>query len=193
MAVDKINWDRIQLVPRNPEKIMIAPQNQKKILAAQGYLEIGMLEDSLRELETLPDNEQMINESLSVYLEIYREAGDWDRMENIALLLCESDKKNVQSWLDCAFARYHLDSVESARATLLAATKRFPNEALVLFQLACCECQLGDIAEAKKHLNQSKELCPICRVLALTDEGDLDLIWQNYSTPILQMSSLCNS
>ena len=172
---------------------MIAPQNQKKILAAQGYLEIGMLEDSLRELETLPDNEQMINESLSVYLEIYREAGDWDRMENIALLLCESDKKNVQSWLDCAFARYHLDSVESARATLLAATKRFPNEALVLFQLACCECQLGDIAEAKKHLNQSKELCPICRVLALTDEGDLDLIWQNYSTPILQMSSLCNS
>jgi len=169
------------------------PQNQMKIRAAQGYLEIGLLEDALRELESLPENEQMSNESLSVYVEIFRETGEWERMEKTAQLLCETDKQNVKSWLDCAFARYHLDSVEGARATLLAATERFPNEALVHFQLACCECQLGNIADAMKHLNQSKELCPLCRVLALTDEGDLDLIWQNYSTPILKMSSLCHS
>ena len=190
-------WDSTPFVPRNREKpnqkAMIDPQNQMKIRAAQGYLEIGMVEDALMELEALPESEQMSNECLSVYVEIFRETGEWERMEKTAQLLCETDKQNVKSWLDCAFARYHLDSVESARATLLAATKRFPNEALLLFQLACCECQLGDIAEAKKHLNQSKELCPICRVLALTDEGDLDLIWQNYSTPILKMSSLCNS
>ena len=189
--------DSTPFVPRNRvkpnQKAMIDPQNQMKIRAAQGYLEIGMVEDALMELESLPESEQMSNESLSVYVEIFRETGEWERMEKTAQLLCETDKQNVKSWLDCAFARYHLDSVESARATLLAATKRFPNEALLLYQLACCECQLGDIAEAKKHLNQSKELCPICRVLALTDEGDLDLIWQNYSTPILKMSSLCNS
>lgn len=169
------------------------PQNQMKIRAAQGYLEIGMVEDALRELESLPENEQMSNESLSVYVEIYRETREWARMENIAQLLCQTDKQNVKRWLDCAFARYHSESLESARATLLVATRRFPNEALVHFQLACCECQLGNIAEAKKHLNQSKKLCPICRVLALTDEGDLDLIWQNYSAPILQMSSLSGS
>ena len=197
MSADKLSRDCILFVPLNREKpkenSMNDPQNKMKILAAQGYLEIGMVEDSLRELEALPESEQRSNECLSVYVEIFRERGEWERMEKTAKLLCETDKQNVKSWLDCAFARYHLDSVESARATLLAATKRFPNEALVLFQLACCECQLGDIAEAKKHLNQSKELCPICRVLALTDEGDLDLIWQNYSTPILKMSSLCNS
>lgn len=172
---------------------MIDSQNQKIILAAQGYLEIGMVEDALKELETLPDKEKMSNECLAVYVEIFRETGEWDRMEKIAQLLCQTDKKNVKRWLDCAFARYHLDSVESARATLLAATKRFPNEALVHFQLACCECQLGNIAEAKKHLNESKKLCPICRVLALTDEGDLDLIWQNYNTPFLQMAPLSHS
>ena len=172
---------------------MIDPQNKMKILAAQGYLEIGMVEDALREMEALPENEKTSNECLSVYLEIFRETGEWDRMEKTAQRLCQTDKQNVKRWLDCAFARYHLDSVESARETLLAATERFPDEALVHFQLACCECQLGNIAEAKKHLNQSKKLCPVCRVLALTDEGDLDPIWQNYSTPFLQMIPLSNS
>jgi hypothetical protein len=78
------------------------PQNQMKIRAAQGYLEIGMVEDALRELESLPENEQMSNESLSVYVEIFRETGESERMEKTAQLLCQTDKQNVKRWLDCA-------------------------------------------------------------------------------------------
>jgi hypothetical protein len=35
-------------------------------------------------------------------------------------------------------------------------------------------------------LMESKKRCRICRVLALTDEGDLEPIWTDYSAPQFQ-------
>jgi hypothetical protein len=88
----------------------------------------------------------------------------------------------VDRWIDLALS---LRSVASARELLLEAADRFPDTALVHFHLARFECSLGNLALAKEHLGRSKKLCPVCRVLALTDEADLLPIWTDHSTPQL--------
>ena len=122
-------------------------------------------------------------EGLSVFLEIYRTAEKWDLMEAVAASLWRTEKQNVDRWLDLAFAKRHACSVESAREILVEAVEHFPREAMVHFQLACCESQMGNLSSAKEHLGESKRLCATCRVLALTDEGDLNPFWLDYATP----------
>jgi tetratricopeptide (TPR) repeat protein len=165
------------------ETAMIDQHTHKVLLAAEGYLELGLLGDALREVQSLSEQEQMSVEGLSALLEIYRAAEDWSLMEAVAASLWRTDKQKVEHWLDLAFAKRHASSVESARELLAEAAKRFPSEAMVHFQLACCECQLGNLASAKEHLGESKRLCATCRVLALTDEGDLNPFWLDYVTP----------
>ena len=162
---------------------MINQHTQKGLLAAEGYLELGMIGDALREVQSLPESDQMSVEGLSALLEIYRAAEEWGLMQAIASSLWRTDKQNVERWLDLAFAMRHATSVESARELLLEAAKHFPGEAMVYFQLACCECQMGNLSSAKEHLSESKRLCVACRVLALTDEGDLNPFWLDYATP----------
>ena len=51
-----------------------------------------------------------------------------------------------------------------------------PNVAIFHYNLACYECQLGDLEKAKESLNQAFKLEPQFRVAALDDE-DLRPLW----------------
>lgn len=161
---------------------MIDAPSQMNFLAAEGYLELGMLEDAMQEYECLSTRTKQSVEGLALLLEIHRATGNADELESVAEQLCIIDPDNVDRWIDLALL---LRSVASAKELLLEAALRFPDTALVHFHLARFECNLGNLALAKEHLGRSKKLCPICRVLALTDESDLLPIWNDHSTPQL--------
>lgn len=162
---------------------MCQEQIKMRLEAAEGYIELGMLDDAIRELDALPREERMGPGGLAVLLELYRTAGEWSLMEAVALLLLDSDSENVDRWIDVAIAKRFDGRVEKARDFLLRTAEFFPRTAMVHFHLACCECQLGNIASAKEHLAISKDLCLVCRVLALTDEHDLRPLWSEYNAP----------
>ena len=161
---------------------MIDSSSQMNFLAAEGYLELGMLEDAMQEYERLSPQTKQSVEGLALLMEIHRAAGNAAELESVAEQLCIIDPDNVDRWIDLALS---LRSVASARELLLEAADRFPDTALVHFHLARLECSLGNLALAKEHLGRSKKLCPVCRVLALTDEADLLPIWTDHSTPQL--------
>ena len=161
---------------------MIDSPSQMTFLAAEGYLELGMLEDAMQEYERLSARTKQSVEGLALLMELHRAAGNADELEFVAEQLCIVDPDNVDRWIDLALS---LRSVASARELLLEAADRFPDTALVHFHLARFECSLGNLALAKEHLGRSKKLCPVCRVLALTDEADLLPIWTDQSTPQL--------
>ncbi|MFZ4587482.1 MAG: tetratricopeptide repeat protein [Terrimicrobiaceae bacterium] len=162
---------------------MCDEQIKMRLESAEGYIELGMLNDAVRELESIPKDQRMGPNGLSVLLELYRASEDWALMEAVALLLLESDSENVDRWIDVAIAKRLGGRVEKARDFLLQTAEFFPRTAMVHFHLACCECQLGNIASAKEHLAISKDLCLVCRVLALTDEHDLRPLWSEYNAP----------
>jgi len=162
---------------------MIDDDSKKILLAAEGYLELGMVPDALREFEGLPARAKTSLEGLAMLMEIHRAEEEWEAMESVASRLWEAEPENVGRWIDWAIALRQSDSVASARALLLEAVERFPDEALVHFHLACCECQLGNLPQARRHLMESKKRCRVCRVLMLTDDGELEPFWVDFSAP----------
>jgi tetratricopeptide (TPR) repeat protein len=161
---------------------MIDSPTQMTFLAAEGYLELGMLDDAIQEYEGLSAETKQSVEGLTLLIEIHRVAGNAAELEIVAGQLCIIDPDNVDRWIDLALS---LRSIESARDLLLEAADRFPDTALVHFHLARFECSLGNLDRAKAHLGRSKKLCPVCRVLALTDESDFLPIWADHSMPQL--------
>lgn len=162
---------------------MLDSSSHMILLAAEGYLELGMLDDAKREFGSLPAEDKLGIEALTVLMEIHRMEGNLAAMEEVAERLCVIDSDNVDRWIDLALVLGAENFIESARELLLEAVDRFPGTALLHFHLARFECCLGNLTVAKEHLRRSKKLCPVCRVLALTDEGDLLPIWVDHSAP----------
>ena len=190
--------DRAIHLPQSPSKIrakgvsetaddngtpfMIDSPSQMSFLAAEGYLELGMLDDAMQEYKRLSARTKQSVEGLTLLIEIHRAAGNASELEFVAEQLCIIDPDNVDRWIELALA---LRSIKTARELLLKVAERFPDTALVHFHLARFECSLGNLALAKEHLGRSKKLCPVCRVLALTDESDFLPIWADHSMPHL--------
>ncbi len=165
---------------------MIDDHYKMGLMAAEGYLELGMPEEALREFQNLPRDVKLGVEGLTLLMEIHRAEEEWEAMESVAERLWEAEPENVTHWIDWAIALRLSNSPSSARVLLLDALEKFPEEAIVHYHLACCECQLGNLPSAREHLMESKKRCRICRVLALTDEGELEPIWTDYSAPQFQ-------
>ena len=165
---------------------MIDDHYKMGLMAAEGYLELGMPEEALREFQNLPRDVKLGVEGLTLLMEIHRVEEEWEAMESVAERLWEAEPENVAHWIDWAIALRLSNSPKSARVLLLEALEKFPEEALIHYHLACCECQLGNLPSAREHLMESKKRCRICRVLALTDEGELQPIWTDYAAPQFQ-------
>ena len=164
---------------------MIDSSSQMTFLAAEGYLELGMLDDAMQAYEQLATPTKQSVEGLTLLMEIHRAAGNTPDLEAVAERLCVIDSDNVDRWIDLALVLSEEEMLDNARELLLEAVDRFPDTALVHFHLARFECILGNLLVAKEHLARSKKLCPVCRVLALTDEADLLPIWADHNTPKL--------
>jgi hypothetical protein len=79
-------------------------------------------------------------------------------------------------WLT-AYAVRRCRSLVDARNTLLLGRERLQNTPLFHFNMACYECQLGNLDAAKAYLAAAFKLEPRWRALAL-EEKDLEPLWK---------------
>jgi len=71
-----------------------------------------------------------------------------------------------------------LKRTAEAREGLLAVVERFPAEATMRYNLACYECQLGNLVEARKWLERAFTLDDSDDFKrAALDDPDLDPLW----------------
>src|SRR5215472_9820462 len=87
-------------------------------------------------------------EVLAVRIEIYRGLQKWDLMQELAKRLTEFQPDEIQWMISLAFATRRADSIRAATEILLNGESRFPNEAIIKYNLACYYCQLGEIETA---------------------------------------------
>lgn len=76
------------------------------------------------------------------------------------------------------YATHRIGSTEAASKILLNAQPRFPKEGIIYYNLACYDCQLGEIENAKNHLKKAFEIDPNWRLQALEDQ-DLKPLWDS--------------
>ena len=148
----------------------LSADDQKHLTAAHGYVELGMWLDANEELEEIDPEVRPVPEVLEVRVQIYQSLKQWELMQTVAKTLAIHDPDEPQWTVSWASATRRAESIEQARLILVSAIERQPNVAIFHYNLACYECQLGDLERAKKSLHTAFKLDPSMKVMALDDE-----------------------
>jgi tetratricopeptide (TPR) repeat protein len=154
----------------------VNPPDRQYLRAACGYLELEMYSEAAGELDKIDPVCLAVPEILSVRLWVYAGLQDWGMMQVVAKRLRNCDAKNAQWAISLAYATRRAESIEAAKSVLLEARKLHPQEPTIAYNLACYECQLGNLFDAKQHLARATKADVKFKALAL-DDPDLEPLW----------------
>ena len=150
-------------------------QLKKAMSYANGYRELGMFDDALEELSRLPDSLIDRIEVSQMKLAIFVEAKDWTAAACAAKNLSLREPADPGHFVNLAFATRRAQSIEEAKAILDDAALRFPNVAIIHYNLGCYACQEADLEGAKEKLVAAFSMDPSFLDTAKGDE-DLDML-----------------
>jgi tetratricopeptide (TPR) repeat protein len=156
----------------------LSADQQIFLTAAQGFVGLKMYLEANDELERIDPFVRYLPEVLAVRLDIYRALEKWELMQAVAKKLAECEPDEVQWIVAWADATRNSDSLEAGRRILMDALENHENAAVLHFNLACFDCQLGDVEGAKASLKSCFELDRGMRLKAL-NEPDLEPIWSH--------------
>lgn len=158
----------------------LPPPDIHHLSAAHGWLGLGCPEEARQELAQIALEYQVHADVLETRWMIATHERDWPAALAVADQEVALHPDDVGGWLHRAYAvrRIKDGGVLLARAALMPAAEQFPREPIVAYNLACYDCQLGQLDEARAWLDRAirsgdpEEI----RRLALADE-DLKPLW----------------
>lgn len=148
----------------------------KILLAAQGYFELGMMDDALSEIDSLPGPVQERLDVLQMRLFIHMRAKRWREALKISRVMCRVSPEETVGYIHAAFCLHELGRTAEAKALLLDGPSALLSEATYHYNLGCYDAALGNIEDAQAHLRVSFKLDKKFRELARTDP-DLRPVW----------------
>ena len=158
----------------------LGPPNTFHLSAATGWLELGNCAEANEELKRLGPEVRGHPDVLEVRLQIYAATGNWDQAAEVGRALVQMRPEDRQGWITQAYAvrRMKGGGIPQAREVLTKAQALFPQEPLIAYNLACYECQLGDLPAARRWLAIAFNLgnAKMVKRMALQDE-DLEALW----------------
>jgi lipopolysaccharide biosynthesis regulator YciM len=155
-------------------------ETNRHLLAAQGYIELGMLEDAWDELESLPPELRAHDVVLELRIAIYQCLGKWDSARMLAESLAKRSPEKIHWWIEWACSLRQEQSTEQARKVLMEAVALHPNEVRLPYMLACYACDDGQLGAARKLLQTAFSMDATLRRKAL-DEPDLGPLFEENS------------
>jgi tetratricopeptide (TPR) repeat protein len=156
----------------------------RHLRAAEGWLGLGDWTEANEELDNIRADMRAHPAVLSLRHLIYHNAQKWDGAAEIAGALVKLLPDRPDNWVNLAYAtrRKSGGGIPQAVAVLMAAQLKFPKEAMIAYNLACYQCQLGHLKEAMDWLERAIDLAgkKDIRLLAL-DDPDLEPLWNQIS------------
>src|SRR2546423_653206 len=147
--------------------------DSRYLRAARGYLELEMYSEAAAELDNIDPVCLISPEVLSVRLWVYAGLQDWGMMKSVAKRLSGHDPKNAQWVISGAYATRRAESIGAAKSILTKALELHPEKPAIHYNLACYECQMGNLSDAKKHLMQATKADVKFKAMAM-DDSDLE-------------------
>ena len=117
-------------------------------LRAVGFLELGMPEDALAELDELSAGERSSAIALHLKVDALFRLKQWAAALEICMPMLEAHPDDPGWWIQAAYATRRAESVAAAEPILRTAIQRHPNHGLILYNLACYACLQGRHDEA---------------------------------------------
>ncbi len=134
------------------------------IKAASGWLELGMPDDALEELDGLTGDERGSKEALGLKLSIQMAKESWQDAAQTAVVLCGLAADEPDYFLSAAFCLHEAGKTEQACKVLRSGPRVLEEFPVYHYNMACYLWTLGEKEEAKTHLGKAVAM----------DEGFLD-------------------
>jgi len=147
--------------------------------AAEGWLELGDHIEASEELEKITTQSRTHPDVLEVRWQIYAAAKEWEAALDIAAALIELDPDGPLGWVHRSYALHELKRTSEARDNLLRVVEAFSVNPTMRYNLACYECQLGRLDQAKHWLEKAFELGEVRKMkLTAVQDADLEPLWK---------------
>jgi tetratricopeptide (TPR) repeat protein len=157
----------------------IGPPDSLHLLAAQGWLELGNHLEANEELEKITSCRRARPEVLELRWQTYAAAKKWDACLDIVAALIHIDSEDALGWVHRSCALHELKRTVEARDNLLRVVDNFPISATIRYNLACYECQLGRLEQAKNWLEEAFRLGDAKKMkLVALDGPDMEPLWK---------------
>jgi predicted Zn-dependent protease len=130
-------------------------EHSRTLLSAQGYCELGMFDEALQELGSLPGDAQQDATVIEMRLVILMQARRWKPALATGRELTQIAPEKTAGYIHTAFCLHELGKTEDARTLLLSGPAELHTEPVYHYNLACYECVLGHLDLARAHLEKS--------------------------------------
>ncbi len=142
---------------------------QWQLRAACGYAELGMVRESIAELNAIAAEEQNRPEVLLLRLHHLMQRKAWARALALSRKLCRVAPNSGSGFLHAGFCLNQMGRTAAARRILLLGPKCLRQEPIFYYNMGCYEALLGNVRIAKKHLQISFKMDATFRDIAKTD------------------------
>ena len=139
---------------------------------ALGWLELGLPEDSLSELQSLSPSDRMRKEALEMKLSAEMQAHRWNAGADTGRMLCLQEPKEPRFFINAAFCLHETGDTLAARNWLMTGPSELIEDPLFHYNIACYHAVLGERKQAKSHLARAIAMDETFREMAEKD-GDL--------------------
>jgi predicted Zn-dependent protease len=161
----------------------LEPQDLMHLNAADGWLGLGDLMEANAELEQITPAMRLHPDVLETRLNIYAKAKRWEECIGMAEVLVELAPEYSFGWIHRSFALHELKRTQAALENLLPAVEVFKDEITIRYNLACYECVLGNVSQAKLRLAEAFKLarnqnCVGEWKVQMSQDPDLKPLWR---------------
>jgi tetratricopeptide (TPR) repeat protein len=143
--------------------------NDRALLAAQGYLELGMVEEALAELSGVKSLEAGDPDLVELRLHIMMHGERWSEALVVAEELLRLNPSALPAYIHGAFALHELGRTAEARDLLLRGPEILRKDPTYHYNIGCYEAVLGNSESAKQSLERSFALDETYRDFAKKD------------------------
>lgn len=145
----------------------------RTLRAASGWLELGLADEALYELQALPPEVQLLREPLELKLMAQMECEQWNAASETGRLLCLKAEEEPELFLRTAYCLHETGDTLAACNQLLRGPKALFEMAVFHYNLACYLWTLGEGPRARGHLKQAIDLD---EAFLETAKADRDLV-----------------
>ena len=149
--------------------------SERALLAAQGYLELGMVEEALAELVAVQSPMISDPDLIEMRLHILMQGGRWSDALASAEELLRLNSSALSAYIHGAFALHELGRTTEARDLLLRGPQVLRKDPTFHYNIGCYEAVLGNNDSAMRSLKKSFALDETYRDFAKQDP-DLEAI-----------------
>lgn len=142
---------------------------ERHFRAACGYAELGMARESIKELNAIDLASQNRPEVLQLRLHHLMRQKCWVRALTISRKLCRLVPQYSAGFLHAGFCLHELGKTAEAKKLLLKGPSALLKEPIYYYNMGCYDALLGNLRDAKMHLQTSFKMDSSFRELAKKD------------------------